>query len=219
MWPAIAALAGSSFLGAGASIWGAHEQSKNVRDTNEANRQMAAQAMQFSAQQADRQMDFQERMSGTAVQRAAADMKAAGINPMLAAGSGESSPSGASGSASTIPSQIVPSVVSGVSSGAKDLIRLFQEMRESNSRIGVNAQSANKYGQEAGTAFTQSEKNWASKRLIEQSTTAAKMQNRLMEQEMSVFQKSPGLFSLLKLLNERGIGMSSATNLLNVLGD
>lgn len=62
----------------------------------------AQRAMDFSASQAQVQRDFQERMSNTAYQRQMADMRKAGLNPILAAGSaaGASTPVGAMGSSS-----------------------------------------------------------------------------------------------------------------------
>ena len=51
----------------------------------------------WSAAQAQKQMDFQKEMSNTAFQRQVADLKAAGLNPVMATHlGGASTPSGAS---------------------------------------------------------------------------------------------------------------------------
>ena len=75
---------GGQLIGAGASAIGGMFGYKGQKDTNVA-----------SAQQAQKQMDFQRDMSNTAVQRRMADLKKAGINPILAGSKEASSPAGA----------------------------------------------------------------------------------------------------------------------------
>ena len=65
--------------------------------TNRQQAQQAQIAQGFSAEQAQKQMDFQERMRSTQYQVAVQDLMAAGLNPMLAyQQGGAGTPSGAS---------------------------------------------------------------------------------------------------------------------------
>lgn len=102
MGPIIGAI-GGSLLAGGLNYLGQRKANKEARH--------AAQA----------EMDFQERMSSTAYQRGMADMKKAGLNPILAYSQGGASTPG--GAIYTPQSE-----TAGVASSAMDAKRLYQEL-------------------------------------------------------------------------------------------
>lgn len=94
--------------------------------------------MQMGGQQASAQkaMDFSERMSSTAFQRARADMEAAHLNPAMMYGSGgaESAPGGVAVNP--------PNVMAGVSSSAMDVFRLQNETKQVNASVDLQKSQA-----------------------------------------------------------------------------
>lgn len=70
-------------------------QQRSVNQQMAYNTASAREAMQFSADQAQINREWQERLSSSAHQREVADLMAAGLNPILSAGgAGASTPSG-----------------------------------------------------------------------------------------------------------------------------
>lgn len=107
---------------------------------SKAEEESTAKANEWAAGEAQKNRDFQERMSNSAHQRAVADLTAAGLNPILAAGGpGASSPSGGTG-------QTFQADTAGASqkaaSSAIDAIRTKKEMELTNQAIETSQAQA-----------------------------------------------------------------------------
>jgi hypothetical protein len=133
MDPITIAALGSAVIGGAASYFG-------QSSANDANRDIAAQANQQNAAINATNNQFQERMSNTSWQRGVKDMRAAGINPMLAVSKGgASTPTGSTlGAVTGAPMQ---STTSGFSDSINTALRVYQakaDVDNTNSSTNLN---------------------------------------------------------------------------------
>jgi len=129
---------------------------KGQKDTNQKNLEIARE-----------QMAFQERMSNTAYQRAMADMKESGLNPILAySQGGASTPIGASATMVN-PYQVGGQMALAGASTAIDAFRASNESEEIDSRVAVNkSKLANDQSWRALTDSQRQKVEWEARNLF-----------------------------------------------------
>lgn len=105
----------------------------------------------WSAAQAEKQMEFQKMMSDTAHQREVADLKAAGLNPVLSAGGqGASTTSGAMASTNSMV-EVIPQLVDALNTSAKNLYEAKKAEEEEKAKKEEEARRNGYSGGSSGT--------------------------------------------------------------------
>lgn len=183
---------------------------------NKTNMEIADKATKANITSAREQMAFQKEMSNTSYQRGTADMKAAGINPMLAyAQGGASSPSGSSANAATttVENALGPAV-----STAMESRRLRKEIRGVESNIALNEQMAKTGAAQAKLNDTNAKVAEKNAEVIDAKMPALKAQAALEKGQAEIDKKMLNVDNVSRRLNEYTGTINNATSAFKPFG-
>ena len=179
---------------------------------NRSREEAAAQANVASAESVAKQIEFQREMSNTSYQRAVADMRAAGINPMLAAlKGGASTPTGAAYQAQ-MP-QVYDIATPAVQAGAQ-FMGSSAAAAEAQARMPIHEQMAKKIAEEIKNIPLEGERIkeatymlWSQSKLLHEQGATQREQQKVLTETVKKLQAETGL------LNNQAVAEAALDNL------